>query len=329
MKARPARAAIGIAAESAGVHARPQARGDLGGGQHGPAGQAAAQGLRQRHHVGRDAEALVGEPIAGPAAAGLHFVEDQQQLVLVGQLAQAGQEAVGRNADAAFALDRLDHDGRRLVVDQPGHGVQVAERGVDEAGHQRPEPLVVLRLRGGRGRAQRAAVEAALEGDDLVALLGRVQPGELDGRLVGLGARVAEERLAAETPLRQRLGPQALQFGVPGVGHVDQLAQLLADGLDHRRRTMAQQIAAPAAEQVEIAVPLGVPDVRSFARAPTRPESGRSWESRNARTVFSVSSELMGASMSRPLYSAVDHSQLESALARRLFMILPVSPSPS
>ncbi len=153
----------------------------------------------------------------------------------------------------------------RLVVDQAGHGVQIAEGGVDETGHQRSEPLVVLRLRGGRGGAERPAVEAALEGNDLVTLLGRVQPGELDGRLVGLGAGVAEERLAAETSLRQGLGPLALQFRVPGVGHVDQLAQLLADGLDHRRRAMSQQVAAPAVKQVEVAVPFRIPHVRSLA----------------------------------------------------------------
>jgi hypothetical protein len=38
-------------------------------------------------------------------------------------------------------------------------------------------------------------VEAALEGDDLVAFRRRVQPRQLDRRLVGLGARIAEERL--------------------------------------------------------------------------------------------------------------------------------------
>ena len=76
-----------IAAERGGVHAGPQAGGDLGRGQQRPAGDAAAERLGQRHHVGRDAEVLVGEPVAGPAAAGLHFVEDQQQLVLVGQFA--------------------------------------------------------------------------------------------------------------------------------------------------------------------------------------------------------------------------------------------------
>ena len=124
---------------------------------------------------------------------------------------------------------------------------------------------MVFRLGRGRGGPQRPAVEPALERDDLVALLGRVQAGQLDRRLVGFGARVAEERLAVKTPLGERLGPAALQLGVPSVGHVDQLAQLLADRLDHRRRAMSQQIAAPTVEQVEVAVPLRVPHVRSLA----------------------------------------------------------------
>ena len=38
---------------------------------------------------------------------------------------------------------------RGLVVDQLRDGVQVAERGVDEAGQQRAEAFVILRL--GRG----------------------------------------------------------------------------------------------------------------------------------------------------------------------------------
>ena len=39
-------------------------------------------------------------------------------------------------------------------------GVEVAERGVAEAGQQRLDALVVLRLGGGGERAHRAAVEA-------------------------------------------------------------------------------------------------------------------------------------------------------------------------
>ena len=78
-----------IAAERGGVHAGPQAGGDFGGGQQRAAGDAAAKRLGQRHDVGRDAEVLIGEPVARAAAAGLHFVEDQQQPVLVGDLPQA------------------------------------------------------------------------------------------------------------------------------------------------------------------------------------------------------------------------------------------------
>ncbi len=107
-----------IAAKGGRVHAGAQAGSDFGRGQQGPAGNAAAQRLGQRHHVGRDAEVLIGEPLAGAAAAGLHFVEHQQNLVVVGQLAQSLQEAVGRNDHAPFALHRLDQDGRGLVVDQ-------------------------------------------------------------------------------------------------------------------------------------------------------------------------------------------------------------------
>ncbi len=147
-----------------------------------------------------------------------------------------------------------------------GGGLQVAEGGIGEAGHQRSQARVILRLRGGRGRAQGAAVKSALEGDDLVAALGRaVQADQLDRRLVGLRAGVAEEGLPAETPLRKRLGPKPLQLGVPGVGDVDQLAQLLADGLDDRGRAMPQQVAPPAGKQIEVAVPFGVPHPGVFA----------------------------------------------------------------
>ena len=157
-------------------------------------------------------------------------------------------------------------------------GLQVSERRVGEAGHQRPEALVILRLGGGGGRAEGAAVESALERDDLVAMLGRaVQADQLDRRLVGLGAGVAEERLPAEAPFRKRLGPKPLQLGVPGVGDVDQLAQLIADGLDHRGRAMTQQVAAPAGKQIEIAIPLVVPHPGILRRGPARWEIARSW----------------------------------------------------
>ena len=76
----------------------------------------------------------------------------------------------------------------------------------------------------------------------------------------------------------KRLGPLPLGFGVPGVGHVDQRGHLLLHGLDDRLGAMAQQVAAPAGKEIEIAVALGVPDVRALAAHQGRPDSGRSWE---------------------------------------------------
>src|SRR5262249_46329306 len=70
--------------------------------------------------------------------------------------------------------------------------------------------------------------------------------------------------LALERPLGERLGERPLGFHVPGVRHVDELPHLVADRLDHARGAMAEEVAAPAREEVEVAVPLGVPDERAF-----------------------------------------------------------------
>ena len=239
--------------------------------------------LDKRHNVGRHADALVGEPVAGPPAAGLHLVENQEQFVLVGQFSQAGQEAVGRNADAALALDRLDHDRRRLVVDQPGGRLQVAEGRSRRTLPPAAPALVILGLGGGRGRGQGAAVEPALEGDDLVAALGRaVQPHQLDGRLVGLGAGVAEKRLPAEAPLARGPWPTAL---------ATRYARCWGRG------STCPTGRAPPRPPAGGNGPAGCipsrgtnrdsgsprcPTPRSLRRGPRRRESGRSWRSRNA-----------------------------------------------
>ena len=48
-------------------------------------------------------------------------------------------------------------------------------------------------------------------------------------------------------------------------GHVNQLPNLVADGIHDARRAMSQKVAAPARKKVEIPVTLGVPDPRPFA----------------------------------------------------------------
>ena len=130
-----------VAAERGRVHAGPQAGGDFRRGQQSRACDAAAQALGQRHDIRHDAGVLIGKPLARAAAAALHFIENQQQFVLVGQLPQAFQETIRRNADAAFALDRLDQNRARLVVDELLDGIQIAERRVRKTGQQRARSL--------------------------------------------------------------------------------------------------------------------------------------------------------------------------------------------
>ena len=76
---------------------------------------AAGDALGQADDVRLDAPVLDGEHLAGAAHAGLHFVGDQQDAVLVAQLAQLAMELRRRHEVAAFALDRLDEDRRHFV----------------------------------------------------------------------------------------------------------------------------------------------------------------------------------------------------------------------
>ena len=92
-----------------------------------------------------------------------------------------------------------------------------------------------------------------------------MQADEFDRRFVRLGAPVAEERLAPEAPFRQRRAHSPWSLDIPGVGHVDQRAQLPADSLDDRFRTVAQEVAAPARKEIQIAVAFAVPNMGSFA----------------------------------------------------------------
>ena len=110
---------------------------------------------------------------------------------------------------AALALHRLEQDGGHRRVDGRLQGVEVVPGHVAEALGQRLERLVLGRLAGGVQRGQGAAVERAVGADHDVAAVAAPLAGQLDGALVGLGARVGEEHLAA-----------AAEQAVEGRGHL-------------------------------------------------------------------------------------------------------------
>ena len=79
---------------------------------------AARQALRDGHEVGRDALVLAREHRPGAAEAGRDLVADQEHVVLVAEMADVAQVAVGSDEDARGALDeRLDdHRGDAVAV---------------------------------------------------------------------------------------------------------------------------------------------------------------------------------------------------------------------
>ena len=72
---------------------------------------AVGEALGAGDDVGHHAEILGGERGAEAAEAGDHFVEDEQDAVLVADRAQPLQIAPGRQQHAGRARDRLDDDG--------------------------------------------------------------------------------------------------------------------------------------------------------------------------------------------------------------------------
>ena len=71
--------------------------------------------LGKIQHVGHHTIVIRGEVSAHTAKAGDHFVKNQQNAVLVANLAQAFQVALGRQVPARAACDRLHNDGGNVA----------------------------------------------------------------------------------------------------------------------------------------------------------------------------------------------------------------------
>src|SRR5690606_16230804 len=67
----------------------------LFGREAGADGETAAQRLRDRHDVGRDARVFMREELAGPADARLHLVEHEQNALLVAERTDAPRSSFG------------------------------------------------------------------------------------------------------------------------------------------------------------------------------------------------------------------------------------------
>ncbi len=134
-------------------------------------GHAAADALAQGHDVRLDAEMLVAEQGTETPEAGLHFVADQQQLLVVAQLAQLLHERRRCRQHTAFTLHGLEHHrhslvGRSAFPPTPGHS-RFAPSGSPALAARRSCPSPACRRRFDMV-AMVLAVKAVVEGDDLV-----------------------------------------------------------------------------------------------------------------------------------------------------------------
>jgi hypothetical protein len=219
-----------------------------------------ADALGSGEDVGFDPVMLVGIELAGPRDAALHFIENQHQPVLVAQRPEPLHECLRGGPDAAFALDRFDHDAGRVRPDQRLGRFQIVERRIFEPGEQRREAVVHLLLVRGADGCHRAAMEGVVEGDDLepvrLACIARVLvigARGLDRGLDRLGARIGEKHRVAEGCVDQPLR-QALALGAAvKVRDVHQRRGLLLDRGDQPLVRVAEKVHRDAAREVEVA----------------------------------------------------------------------------
>ncbi len=141
---------------------------DLAGGEDGGDGvEAAGEGFADDADVGTDVVMLEGEELAGAAEAGLDFVAEQEDVVVVADLAELGEVAGGRDDDAGFALDRLYENGDGVAGDGGADGFGVTEGDLAEAGGKGAEAALVLGFGGEADDGDGAAVEVIGADEDL------------------------------------------------------------------------------------------------------------------------------------------------------------------
>ena len=222
---------------------------------------------------------LHGEELAGAAEAGLDFIGNEQNAMLVAKLAQLHHQFLRCDVEAAFALHGLDDDGCHALrldvrLEQPLDGMHRIIDGDALVGHgERHVPharrhgaelcLVGNDLAGERHAEQRAAMEATVKGDDVGAA--GIGAGELDSVLDGFGAGGDEGRLLLARDRGDRIEFLAdLDEGRVGHHHgagVGEGLELLIDPLHHQRVAMAGVDDRDAAAEVDIAVAFDIPDL--------------------------------------------------------------------
>ncbi len=224
---------------------------------------------------------LETEPTTRAGEAGLHLVDHHQHAALVAERPDRPGSSRRSPGSRRPRPGRARSSRRRPWDRSPRR----ARRGRRRATWRNPsgigeERLVLGRLARRGERGERAPVEAASADTTPKRPWPPNLRASLKRRLVGLGAGVAEEDLPA---VAGRLGEEVVDHlgGLGGdrvgeeVRHVEQGRRLLADRRADRRVGVAERGHGEAAQEVEVALAVGVPQLACPRRARTSPAAGR------------------------------------------------------
>ena len=294
-----------VAAVGAAKAARRGSVHDLGTPHHTGDRHASGQALGHGDQIRLDTGMLEAEPGAGATEAGLHFVEDQNDAMLLGQLAQCLEKLRWRGEEATIALHRLDEDsghalrrdlggeqfvqgGQRHVAGETAIGVGV--RGVKHLGGHAEILLVGLAHAGQGGAEQGATMETAAKSDHRRAL--GMGAGDFHGVLHRFGAGGEQRRLVRDAAVASYQFAQALhQIQVRPVGHhleagMGDFLQLYLHRRQHLRVVVADVHDTDATDEIQVALAVHVPDFSALSTLDDQRVSGKQTARHEALTLL-------------------------------------------
>ena len=210
------------------------------------------------------------KPLARASHTALDFIKNHEPVVLVAKRTDAAHRLKGNRADTAFALHGLKHHGSNT-----GFGRRnLFNRGNITVRHKNEVRQIRIKIAAHTGvscsgqRGNRAAVEGVLEDDDLrlgKALHVSVLTGEFDRGLIGFKARIAEETAAQTAFFTKFCGHGFLQINTEIVGAVNQMLNLVLQGLHKHRMVVPEGIHSNTGKAVKITLTFRIGKPKTFA----------------------------------------------------------------
>ncbi|KAG5722746.1 hypothetical protein E4T56_gene15908, partial [Termitomyces sp. T112] len=272
------------------MRARDHAARGLFGGKTGAQRETAADALGGCQNVGHHAELFIGIESAGTRHAALHLVKNQHQVMLVAQRAQSLKEGIIGHLDAAFALNRLDHDAAGVGADGRLHRFQITEIDIFEARQNRKEAFMHLFLIRRRDRPQGPPMKGLLESDQFIfveiADMLVIGARGLDRAFHRFSARIGEEHRVGKGQFDQPLGHAFLMRAAVQVRDMHQRRGLLLDRADQPFMAVAQQVHGDPGGKVEISAAILANQMAMLTAH--RPKGGPGNAPLNERGQFSI-----------------------------------------